>query len=728
MRFKAAILIQCLFFLFTVARSQNVSNEGYDFWAVFPTHVPSQNFFASMSIYITAKNASSGTVFVGTAGYPFSVAANQIIEVPISYAQAYINDYEAGSVINNKSIHIVVSAGGQKVACFAFISASARSEAYLVLPTTAMGQDYYAMSADGAKARNSIPGGLTGQHYVIIVATEANTTVNIRRPNNTQLQVVLPNIGDTYEMLEDSDVSGTEIKTLGCKKIAVFSGHSGVAFNFAHPSSSFDPLIQQLYPIQSWGKVYGIIPFKDRNYFYKVIAAEPNTHVSINGNEVAILNPGQTYIPANAPLVAPLLLTSDHPVSVAEFTYSQSDLARDTSFNVQGDPDMVVLNPEEYNIKQITLFASFNRTTEFYLNVFMKTSGTSTFLINGAKPLGTWREMPSNPEYSYQQVSFSSSNLSQSSLTLTADEGFNAVAYGFGEVESYAYSAGTNLAVNNSLKLTNVNAGVTAEDACVNEPLSVKVVLPNPVISLNWKFEDPSKDLFESNPQATVVTNPDETTSYEYVYPNGNVLFSTLGLHQIRVEAVVQPGLNVCADLNGSINYVYDFEIKNTDVTVPPEVEILKGGKIRIDATSNDSKLTYQWSPASGLSDSKILDPDVSVEQNTLYTLTATSNLGCVISKTVLVKVTDSFPIPNTFSPNGDGVNDVWNLKLLNTYRDSQVEIFNRYGLKVFSTTGYPRPFDGLHNGKELPVGTYYYIISPKNGMKVITGPLTIIR
>jgi gliding motility-associated-like protein len=728
MRFKGAVLFLCLSFLFSAAQSQNVSNEGYDFWAVFPTHVPSQHNFANMSIYITAKTASSGNVYVGTAIFPFSVVANQIIEIPINYSQAYINDYEAGSVINNKAIHIVVNPGQQKVACFAFISASARSEAYLVLPTSAMGQDYYAISAAGQPAISGSANVLNGRHYIIIVATEANTTVNIANTDKTSLQIVLPNIGDMYEMLDDRDISGTEIKTQECKKVAVFSGNSGVAFNFAHPSTTYDPLIQQLYPIESWGKIYGIIPFKDRNYFYKVMASTANTHVSVNGNLVATLNAGETYVPATLPLSAAQLLTSDQPVSVAEFAYSQSDLSNDPNFKLLGDPDMVLLNPEEYNIKQITLFASFNRTTEFYLNVFMKTSGIATFRINGSTPGGIWRPMPSNREYSFQQISFSASSLSQPSLTLTADEGFNAMAYGFGDVESYAYSAGTSLAVNNALKLTNVNAGVTATDACINEPLSVKVLLPNPVSSLNWTFEDASKNLLDTNPQGTIVTNADGTTGYEYVYPNGNVIFSSLGLHEIRVEAVVKPGLNACADLKGSVSYVYDFEIQTTDVTVPDVVEILKGGKAPINATSNDSKLTYQWSPAAGLSDPHILNPDVSVDNTTLYTLSATSELGCVVTKNVLVKVTDSFNIPNTFSPNGDGVNDLWNLKLLYTYRDSQVEIFSRYGLKVFSSTGYPQPFDGMYNGKELPVGTYYYIISPKNGMKVITGSITIIR
>jgi gliding motility-associated-like protein len=56
------------------------------------------------------------------------------------------------------------------------------------------------------------------------------------------------------------------------------------------------------------------------------------------------------------------------------------------------------------------------------------------------------------------------------------------------------------------------------------------------------------------------------------------------------------------------------------------------------------------------------------------------------------------------------------------------VQVFNRYGQVVFSSTGYAIPWDGTMNGKPLPVGTYYYIINPKSGRQVISGSVTILR
>jgi gliding motility-associated-like protein len=84
--------------------------------------------------------------------------------------------------------------------------------------------------------------------------------------------------------------------------------------------------------------------------------------------------------------------------------------------------------------------------------------------------------------------------------------------------------------------------------------------------------------------------------------------------------------------------------------------------------------------------------------------------------------------IPNAFSPNGDGINDTWHIKYLESYPGATIEVFNRYGQRVFSSTGYDREWDGTADGKPLPVGTYYYIVNPKNNRKIFSGSVTIIK
>ncbi|MDF2432967.1 MAG: hypothetical protein JWP44_2598 [Mucilaginibacter sp.] len=84
--------------------------------------------------------------------------------------------------------------------------------------------------------------------------------------------------------------------------------------------------------------------------------------------------------------------------------------------------------------------------------------------------------------------------------------------------------------------------------------------------------------------------------------------------------------------------------------------------------------------------------------------------------------------VPSAFTPNGDGINDTWNIKYLESYPNCLVEIYNRYGEKVYSSNGYGIPWDGTHKGASLPVGTYYYIIDLKVNSKVLSGYVAIIR
>ena len=84
--------------------------------------------------------------------------------------------------------------------------------------------------------------------------------------------------------------------------------------------------------------------------------------------------------------------------------------------------------------------------------------------------------------------------------------------------------------------------------------------------------------------------------------------------------------------------------------------------------------------------------------------------------------------MPTAFTPNGDGVNDTWNIKYLDQYPNATVEVFNRYGERVYFSNKYPVPWDGTYKGANLPAGTYYYIINPNSGRKALSGYVAIIR
>jgi gliding motility-associated-like protein len=85
--------------------------------------------------------------------------------------------------------------------------------------------------------------------------------------------------------------------------------------------------------------------------------------------------------------------------------------------------------------------------------------------------------------------------------------------------------------------------------------------------------------------------------------------------------------------------------------------------------------------------------------------------------------------IPNAFSPNGDGINDVWNIIGKDSFPDIEVTIYNRWGQAVWkSARGYPVPWDGRSLGKALPVDSYHYLIELHDGTKPIIGNVTLVR
>ncbi|WPU99735.1 MBG domain-containing protein [Mucilaginibacter sp. cycad4] len=85
--------------------------------------------------------------------------------------------------------------------------------------------------------------------------------------------------------------------------------------------------------------------------------------------------------------------------------------------------------------------------------------------------------------------------------------------------------------------------------------------------------------------------------------------------------------------------------------------------------------------------------------------------------------------IYNTFTPNGDGVNDQWIINDLQYYSNCTVDIFNRYGLQIYFSRGYSHPWDGTYKGKPVPTGSYYYVINPNDGTaNKFAGYLTVLR
>nr|WP_294942958.1 gliding motility-associated C-terminal domain-containing protein [uncultured Mucilaginibacter sp.] len=84
--------------------------------------------------------------------------------------------------------------------------------------------------------------------------------------------------------------------------------------------------------------------------------------------------------------------------------------------------------------------------------------------------------------------------------------------------------------------------------------------------------------------------------------------------------------------------------------------------------------------------------------------------------------------VPNTFTPNGDGINDYWQIPVLKNYPNSTISIFNRNGRLLYQSTGYSKPWDGTFQGSSSPAGTYYYTIDTHTFRSIIAGWVAILK
>jgi gliding motility-associated-like protein len=135
---------------------------------------------------------------------------------------------------------------------------------------------------------------------------------------------------------------------------------------------------------------------------------------------------------------------------------------------------------------------------------------------------------------------------------------------------------------------------------------------------------------------------------------------------------------------------------------------------VTLNAPPGFSKYTWNGQPG---------NQTYPVDRFQTVNLTVTDANGCQTTKQINVtEQCADVHILNTFTPNGDGINDTWNISGLEYDQTASVTIFNRYGQQVFESKGYGTPWNREDGGRRLPAGSYYYMITAKNNQKKLSG------
>ena len=572
--------IKYLIFIFGVlfasgAIAQDFSNKGREFWVLFPPHQPNSGSLANLSLYITSDKNTSGNIIINGVASPFNITAFQPQEFILDRSLTYVSGAESANsnnltkIVENKGIKILVDEGKPNVVVYGHFYANARSAASIILPTSVLERRYQVISYTQSDVGN-IQVGEYRKSQFSVVAVEDNTRIKVQLRKSgilsgSSYEVDLPKAGTIYSFQDDLDITGSSIESVSvngsqCKKIAVFSGSTSTGIG---SSNGVDPLFQQCYPINSWGLNYFITPLKSKTKFIiRILAKENNTNVLVNGVPTQ-LNAGEfeefNYVNSGA-----FFVSADKGICVAQYTYAQNNVGEPTSN--RGDPDMVILNPVEQNINDVTVFQTYKFSiTQQYVNVIIKDQGIASFKINGTAPNSNFIKIP-NSSYSYLQESFSVAG-SFLSLRLTSDSGFNAFCYGFGNVESYMYSAGTNVKdLYQQLFVNNEYAIEKNPITCKGSPFKATITLPYKPLSLKWKVQN-YDDFVDNGPKPIDSTLINGKQIYKYILDT-NIIYNTVGTFNFQViannptidgcsgEQEINFDLIVIAPPDGNFNFV----------------------------------------------------------------------------------------------------------------------------------------------------------------------------
>jgi gliding motility-associated-like protein len=368
-------------------------------------------------------------------------------------------------------------------------------------------------------------------------------------------------------------------------------------------------------------------------------------------------------------------------------------------------------------------------------------------------------------QYSIDGINFQSTgifNVMPGTYTITAKDVNNCttaqtVTVGLNNNLSLTPAADLTICEGSSAQLnviTNANQFSWSPAVALNNP-SVQNPVANPVVTTQYIVtatfgQCTGRDTIMVNVNAAPVpeAGPDGNICYGQNFRlqgSGGVQYNWSPSSSLSSSAVSNPlstpaqtitySLSVI-DANGCPSLVQDQVVVNVTPpivirTYPRDTIVYSGDQFQLLATSAGTN--YSWSPPAGLNNSFIPDPVLTVSNDVLLQVTATTSAGCRGDATVNIKVYKGPDIymPTGFTPNGDGRNDKFKPFPVGITKLNYFRVYNRWGQQLYSTTVLHEGWDGRLGGVDQPLGTYVWMVQGVTRLgKIITkkGTVTLIR
>lgn len=226
----------------------------------------------------------------------------------------------------------------------------------------------------------------------------------------------------------------------------------------------------------------------------------------------------------------------------------------------------------------------------------------------------------------------------------------------------------------------------------------------------NWT---PSTYLSDASVPSPTVQTPSSTITYSLQLTDGN---GCVSLQPDEVTVSVTPPLKVLAG-------------NDTAIYVGQPLQLLA------QVPAVNGQLSYEWTPSIGLDNPFIANPVMVLNESqaVTYTVQATTSIGCTGTDTVVVKVfaeKDIF-VPNAFTPNNDGHNDLLRPKMPGIQTLHYFSVYSRMGQLLYTTHTLGAGWDGVFNGQAMPAGAYVWIaegVDVEGKTVVRRGTVVLIR
>ena len=286
-----------------------------------------------------------------------------------------------------------------------------------------------------------------------------------------------------------------------------------------------------------------------------------------------------------------------------------------------------------------------------------------------------------------------------------------------------------------------VSCSLVHHGSCIRDSVAlsnqiVMTVVPKPALSISIAASSPSVCL--GSPIEFVAT-PSGPSDHIYQWElNGEPVGlndSRFTISQLQNGDIIDCKLSitegVCSFPPAISNSITEMVNPLPEISITGDSIIAKGQNSQLNATVIPDPQSIKWTPDSTLNNSTILNPLVAPHETTTYTLSVVSDKGCTAEKKFTVEVIPKIVIPNAFTPNDDGKNDVFRAIYGSDISHISLSVFDRWGSVLFADNGTHKSWDGSYGGKMQPAGTYAWVFQYTDltgKVKMLKGTVLLIR